>query len=125
MGLPQPASAPLGTPLPAVNRPARLLEAVRPLVAALLLAHVLAILVMAASPRVHHWAHPDADDDDHDCAVELFLHGGSPAAPGPATVPGFIALVAAVFVVTSRPALVVPSTLAASHVFANAPPTVG
>ena len=51
------------------------------LAAVLLLAHLLAIIALAASPRLHHWVHPDADDDDHDCAVELFLHGGGGPVP--------------------------------------------
>lgn len=44
--------------------------------ALLLLAHVLVIAAMAASPALHEWIHQDADHEDHDCAVELFIHGG-------------------------------------------------
>ena len=66
-----------------MNHPAcPALPAARRFVAGLLLAHVAAIVILTVSPRLHHWIHPDADDDDHDCAVELFLHGGCHAAPG-------------------------------------------
>jgi hypothetical protein len=44
---------------------------------AVLLAHLLAIVAMAASPELHEWMHPDAHDDDHDCAVMLFVGGGA------------------------------------------------
>jgi hypothetical protein len=30
---------------------------------------------MAAVPALHAWAHPDARDPGHECAVTLFLHG--------------------------------------------------
>lgn len=45
-------------------------------IALLLLAHLLVIAAMAASPALHEWIHQDADHEDHDCAVELFIHGG-------------------------------------------------
>ncbi len=57
------------------------------LAAVLLLTHLLAVMALAASPRLHHWVHPDADDDDHDCAVVLFLHGGCDQASAPLAVP--------------------------------------
>ncbi len=45
-------------------------------IAALLIAHLLVVAAMAASPGIHEWLHHDADHDDHDCAVTLFLSGG-------------------------------------------------
>lgn len=33
------------------------------------------ILAMAASPALHKAIHHDADDDDHDCAATLVVHG--------------------------------------------------
>ncbi len=46
---------------------------------AILLAHLLAVLAMAASPALHEWVHADAHNDDHDCAVVLFTGGGAEA----------------------------------------------
>jgi hypothetical protein len=35
----------------------------------------LLVQVMAAVPAFHAWAHQDARDPGHECAVTLFLHG--------------------------------------------------
>jgi hypothetical protein len=33
-------------------------------------------LSLAVCPALHEWVHPDADHQDHDCAVTLFSSGG-------------------------------------------------
>ena len=33
-------------------------------------------LTLTVSPQLHELIHPDADHEDHDCAVTLFLGGG-------------------------------------------------
>ena len=88
----------------------------------MLLAHLLAVLVLAASPRLHHRVHPDADDDDHDCAVVWFLHGGADAAPAPTAVPAFVRVEVAERVVALRRAAFVPSVFAGNRVFEHGPP---
>ncbi len=94
----------------------------RRLIAALLLAHLLAALALAASPRLHAWLHPDEVDDDGDCAVVLFLHGTTDAAaPMPVVVAALIALAAA-FASVPGPAAFVPSVFARGRVFEHAPP---
>ena len=50
--------------------------AFRRAVVAVLLAHLLAVIAMTAFPKLHQWVHQDADGNNHDCAVTLFLHGG-------------------------------------------------
>jgi hypothetical protein len=35
----------------------------------------LLVQIMAAVPAFHAWAHHDARDSGHECAVTLFLHG--------------------------------------------------
>jgi hypothetical protein len=50
------------------------------LIAAAAAALVLALTVLAASPQLHKWLHPDADDSDHECAITLFHHGVAQAA---------------------------------------------
>jgi hypothetical protein len=49
---------------------------VRRFLVALLLAHLLAMVAMAASPALHEWAHAGAHDHDHQCAVTLYAAGG-------------------------------------------------
>ena len=59
----------------------------RTLIAFVLIAHLVAIVAMAACPRLHEWAHHDTDDDDHDCAVVLFASGAANASVAPAVLP--------------------------------------
>ena len=91
----------------------------------LLLAHLLAVMALAASPRLHHWAHPDEDADDGDCAVVLFLHAGL----GPALAPLFLAapllLLAAVVLRTARRAAWVASVFSRGRIFEHGPPARG
>ncbi len=102
--------------------PSPSLSTARRLAAGLLLAHLLAALVLAASPRLHAWLHPGEADDDDDCAVVLFLHGTvDGAAPLPLIVAVLVAL-AAVFVATTEMAAFVPSVFTRSRVFEHAPP---
>lgn len=34
------------------------------------------VLTLSVCPELHEWVHPDADHEDHDCAVTLFANGG-------------------------------------------------
>jgi hypothetical protein len=38
-------------------------------------------LTLSVSPQLHELVHPDADHEDHDCAVTLFLGGGLAHSP--------------------------------------------
>jgi len=61
-----------------------LMQAGQRLTGALLVLAVFWALTLAVSPQLHELIHPDADHEDHDCAVTLFLGGGlehSPLAP--------------------------------------------
>jgi hypothetical protein len=42
----------------------------------LLMASIFWALTLTVCPELHEWAHPDADQEDHDCAVTLFASGG-------------------------------------------------
>ena len=90
-------------------------------IAGLVLAHLLVVLALAASPRLHHLIHPDEVDDDGDCAVVLFLHGGCDQAPVPLVVPTCVeAWHATAAAVTA--AVRVPSVFAVCGVLEHAPP---
>jgi len=45
-------------------------------IALLLVVHLLAVVVLAALPRLHEAVHADAEHEDHQCAVTLYHHGG-------------------------------------------------
>ena len=102
----------------------------RRLLTALLLAHLLAILALAARPEWHHWVHPDADGDggdEHHCAVTLFRSGG-----GGGDVPAAPVMVlprrpdaGELAVLPTRPAVWVPPVFARSRVFEHGPPSLG
>ena len=96
------------------------LPAGRRFVAALLLAHLLAVLV--ASPRLHAWLHPGEADDDDDCAVVLFLHGTVNGAPPLPPIVAILAVLATVFVAVAETVAFVPSVFARGRVFEHAPP---
>ena len=89
-----------------------------------MLAHLLAGMALAASPRLHHWVHPDADGDDHDCAVVLFLHGGCGQAPPTVAVPVRADLWEKIRLLASRSTWVA-SVFAVSAVLEHAPPFAG
>ncbi len=61
-----------------MHRPSPLsVNPVRKGVALTLLVAILAVVVMASSPRLHEEAHEDADHADHECAVTLFASGSA------------------------------------------------
>ena len=92
--------------------------------AVLLLAHVLAVVALAVSPRLHHWVHPDADDDQHECAVALFLHGGCDQPPPPVAVPACADAWQEILPHAFPPAWVA-SVFSTSRVLEHAPPRAG
>ena len=55
----------------------------RTFIASALIAHLLAIVAMAAGPQWHEMVHHDAGRGDHDCAVTLFASGSADAAGAP------------------------------------------
>ena len=104
-----------------MNRFLRALLPGRRALSVLLAAHLCAVLVLAASPRLHHWLHGDLDDD-HDCAVVLFLHGSVDGAAGPMLLPGFVIQMVRWIVLAGVTGGFVPSTFAQGRIFEHAPP---
>ena len=97
----------------------------RQFLAALLAAQLLAIIALAVCPALHRWAHVDADDDAHSCAVTLFLNSGCDApAPDAITLatPRF-AEPAAALELPDAPW--VASVFALNRVFEHGPPCKG
>ena len=104
-----------------MKRPAATLPLSRRFIAVLVLAHLLVVLALAASPRLHHWVHPDEEDDDGDCAVVLFLHGGCDQAPAPLAVPTCVEVCQVTANIVAEPVRV-PSVFAVCGVLEHAPP---
>lgn len=42
----------------------------------LLVVSIFWALTLGVCPKLHEWVHPNADHEDHDCAVTLFSNGG-------------------------------------------------
>lgn len=62
---------------------------------AVLVIAILWAVTLTVSPQLHELVHPDADHEDHDCAVTLFLGGGlehSPLVPSLVAGPLFLLL---------------------------------
>ena len=91
-------------------------------VVCLLIAHLLIVVVLAASPHLHQLLHHDADHGSHKCVVTIMISGGSDGSPAPQV------LEAGAFLPTSfnfsqetHSPDVTPLFLSA-HVFEHAPP---
>jgi len=80
----------------------------RRLVAMAAAVFVLAIGVVAASPVLHQWLHPDAAQADHECAITLFSHGAIESGTVAALVIVPLLLVAALVVAPDGPDLIAP-----------------
>lgn len=91
----------------------------RRVLAAIVLAHLLAVVAMAASPALHEWTHADAHEDGHECAVVLFASGGVEAA----VVVGFVVALVAKVVSRGTPRSAwVPSVFRVQRILEHAPP---
>jgi hypothetical protein len=92
--------------------------------ACLLTAHLLIVVALAASPRLHQLLHHGADHGDHECAVTMMISGGTDGSCGS---PVFDANAIFPIAFGSRPDMhsrdVAPLFLDA-HVFEHAPPIV-
>jgi hypothetical protein len=72
--------------------PDRLGQTAQRSIGALLIVAIFWVLTLTVSPQLHELIHPDADHEDHDCAVTLFLGGGlvhSPLLPSLVAGPPF------------------------------------
>ena len=92
----------------------------------ILLAHLLAVMALAALPKVHALVHHHAHDHDHDhshpheCAVTVFLNGGYSAAVG---IPIVVGAISWTLLALIRPSLVwVESLFLSRSVLEHAPP---
>jgi hypothetical protein len=90
---------------------------------AMLVVAILWAVTLTVSPQLHELVHPDADHEDHDCAVTLFLGGGlehSPLVPSLVTGPLFLLIRQ-----TANPPPDVLAALFAGHrVFERGPPVI-
>jgi hypothetical protein len=67
----------------------RLVQTAQRSIGALLVVGILWVVTLTVSPQLHELIHPDADHEDHDCAVTLFLGSGLAHSPLlPSLVPG-------------------------------------
>jgi hypothetical protein len=90
----------------------------------LLIAHLLIVVVLAASPQLHQLFHHDADHGTHECVVTLMISGGSEGSPSPQVLEaGAILPTSFNFSTETRFTDVSPLFLSA-HVFEHAPPVV-
>jgi hypothetical protein len=69
----------------------------RSALAAALVAVLLLVEAMAASPELHQRIHHDADAPDHECAVTMFAHGQTDAAPVDVPIVASLILIETVF----------------------------
>ena len=90
---------------------------------AVLIVAIFWALTLSVSPQLHEWVHPDADHEDHDCAVTLFLGGGlvhSPLLPSLVTGPLILFLRQS----TSPPTDILVALFAGQRISERGPPMV-
>ena len=69
-------SAPVSKPATRWSVTDRLVQTAQRSLSTVLVVAILWVLALTVSPQLHELVHPDADHEDHDCAVTLFLGGG-------------------------------------------------
>jgi succinate dehydrogenase/fumarate reductase cytochrome b subunit len=74
-----------------------------PALAGFLALMLLLVNAMAASPALHRAIHHDADADDHECAVTLFIKGQVSAAVIVTVAAGLLAVFGVVVLLTDTP----------------------
>ena len=88
----------------------------------LLIGHLLIVVALAASPRLHQLFHHDADHGSHECVVTIMISGGSDGSPAPQVLEaGAILPTSFNFSPEAHSHNVTPLFLSA-HVFEHGPP---
>jgi hypothetical protein len=91
-------------------------------VVCLLIAHLLIVVALAASPHLHQLFHHDADHGSHECVVTVMISGGSDGCPAPQILDtGAILLTPFTFSPVAHSHDATPVFLSA-HIFEHAPP---
>jgi hypothetical protein len=91
-------------------------------VVCILIANLLIVVVLAASPHLHQVFHHDADHGSHECVVTLMISGGSDGSSAPRVLEaGAIFPTSFNFSPEAHSLDVTPLFLSA-HVFEHAPP---
>lgn len=90
----------------------------------LLIANLLVVVALAASPQLHQLLHHDADQSNHECAVTMMVSGGSDGSSVPQVLEASVILpVVFDFLLETHLRDVAPLFLSA-HIFEHAPPLV-
>jgi hypothetical protein len=90
----------------------------------LLIANLLIVVVLAASPQLHQLLHPDADRSEHECAVTVMLSGGSDDSPVSQVFDAGAILPIALHVLPEMGSRDVAPLFLGAYVFEHAPPLV-
>lgn len=91
---------------------------------ALLAAQVLLMIIASASPGLHHWIHPDADSDGHECGITLIIHGGLEDTAGPVALLVFAFLPVFFSLLASLTSVWVKSLFLEGNLLEHAPPAL-
>jgi hypothetical protein len=88
----------------------------------LLVADLLMVVALAASPQLHRLFHHDADHCDHECAVTVMISGGSDGSSTPPVFDAGTLLVQGFSFLAEIHPSDVPSIFLSAHIFEHAPP---
>jgi hypothetical protein len=90
----------------------------------LLVANLLVVVVLAASPQLHQLVHRDADRGEHECAVTVIVSGGSDDSSVPQVFDAGAILAVALDFLPETHSHDVASLFLSARVFEHAPPLV-
>ncbi|MFZ3375264.1 MAG: hypothetical protein WA183_06900 [Chthoniobacterales bacterium] len=94
------------------------------LLVCLLIANLLIVVVLAASPQLHQLIHHDADSGEHECAVTVMVSGGSDGSAVPQVFEAGAILPIALDFLPEMHSRDVASLFLSAHVFEHAPPLI-
>jgi hypothetical protein len=92
--------------------------------ACLLMAHLLIVVALAASPQLHQLLHHGADHRDHECAVTMMISGGTDGSCGSQVFNANAILPIAFGSLPEMHSRDVAPLFLSAHIFEHAPPLV-
>jgi hypothetical protein len=90
----------------------------------LLIANLLIVVVLVASPQLHQLLHQDADRSEHACAATVMASGGSDDSPVPQVFDVGAILPIALYLLPDMQSCDVAPLFLNAHIFEHAPPLI-
>jgi hypothetical protein len=94
------------------------------LLVCLLIANLLIVVALVASPQLHQLLHHDAHHSDHECAVTVMISGGTDGSSGPHVFEAGVIFPITLGFLPEMHSRDVASLFLSAHIFEHAPPII-